>query len=185
MSEEINKAPSETSLSIEVCTNPDAADALAALGAASFTEAFGHLYKRDDLEAFLRDNHAPERYRRLIADPQCRIWTAFAGDGALAAYAVARPCALPVKDMPPRAGELSRLYALRAFQGAGLGRRLLEAALAWLDRTFDHVYLSVYAENHGAMRLYRRYGFETIASYSFMVGDHADPEYLMKRIRRG
>ena len=172
---------------IEVCAEHDAhaAEALAALGAASFIETFGHLYCKADLDAFLRDSHAPDHYRRLLANPQCRIWTARDQAGAFTAYAVAKDCALPMEAMPPRSGELSRLYVLSSHQGSGLGRRLLEVALEWLEARFDHLYLSVYAENHGAIRLYRRYGFEKIAEYLFMVGDHADPEYLMKRLRRG
>ena len=177
---------------IEVCADPDApaagvkaADALAGLGAASFIEAFGDLYRKADLDAFLRENHAPENYRRLLVDPRRRVWTARDETGAFVAYAVAGNCTLPVEAMPPRSGELSRLYVLSAHQGSGLGRRLLETALDWLEARFDHLYLSVYAENHGAIRLYGRYGFEKIADYAFMVGDHADPEHIMKRIRRG
>ena len=171
--------------SIEICSDDSAADALAALGAATFIDAFGHLYRAADLEAFLREHHSPGGYRRLIADPETRIWIAKDAGGAPVAYAVARPCTLPVEDMPPRSGELSRLYALKAHQGAGLGGRLLETALDWLEVRFDHVFLSVYAENDGAMRLYRRHGFEKAGAYSFMVGDHADPEFIMKRTSKG
>lgn len=170
-------------LSIEVCSDEGAADALAALGAATFIEAFGHLYRPEDLNAFLKDSHSPDRYRRLIADPEARIWIAKDADGGFGAYAAAGPCTLPVENMPPRSGELSRLYALKAHQGAGLGGRMLDLALDWLERRFDHVFLSVYSENDGAMRLYRRNGFEKVGAYSFMVGDHADPEFIMRRTK--
>lgn len=168
--------------SIEICSDERAAETLAALGAATFIDAFGHLYRAADLEAFLREHHSPETYRRLIADPEIRIWVAKDADGSPGAYAIAAPCTLPVEDMPPRSGELSRLYALKAHQGAGLGGRLLETALDWLEQRFDHVFLGVYAENDGAMRLYHRNGFEKVGAYSFMVGDHADPEFIMKRM---
>jgi len=61
--------------------------------------------------------------------------------------------------------------------------RLLEHALAFLDATFDHHYLSVFSENLGAQRLYSRYGFEIFHEYHFMVGNHADEEFLMRRTR--
>ena len=170
-------------LPIEICSDEGAADALAALGAATFIEAFGHLYRPEDLNAFLREHHSPDSYRRLIADPETRIWVAKDADGALGAYAIAAPCTLPVEDMPQRSGELSRLYALQAHQGAGLGGRMLAIALDWLEQRFDHVFLSVYSQNDGAIRLYKRNGFEKVGAYSFMVGDHADPEFIMRRMK--
>ena len=161
----------------------DAAPVLSALGAESFCETFGDLYRPEDLNAFLREHHSPDCYRRLIADPERAVWTATTQEGETAAYASAGPCGLPVENPPARSGELLRLYVLGRFQGAALGRRLLKTALDWLEGRFDAVYLSVYAENHGAQRLYARHGFEKVGEYCFMVGEHADPEYIMKRRR--
>lgn len=168
---------------IEICDDAAMADALSVLGSETFIQAFGHLYAREDLNAFLEESHSSDCYRQLIADPQSRVWTVKDADDALIAYSVARPCTLPVEDMPARSGELARLYALKQYQGAGLGRRLLEVTLNWLQERFEHVYLSVYAENFGAMRLYERYGFEKTGAYSFMVGAHADPEFIMKQVK--
>ena len=161
----------------------DAAPVLSALGAETFCETFGGLYRPEDLNAFLREYHSPDCYRRLIADPGSAVWTATTQDGEAAGYAAAGPCTLPVGDLPPRSGELKRLYVLGRFQGAALGGRLLTAALEWLEGAYDALYLGVYAENSGAQRFYARYGFEKVGDYAFMVGEHADAEYIMKRRR--
>ncbi len=166
---------------IEKCTGAEFAPALAALGAETFTETFGHLYAPEDLAAFVSEAHAVEGYDYLLADPDTALWAAFVDDGTLVGYSVAGRCHLPAPNMGDSAGELRRLYVLKDHQGDGLGRRLLEPALDWLEGRFEEVYLSVYAENHGAQRLYARYGFEIIHEYKFMVGDHADPEFIMKR----
>ncbi|MEM9838423.1 MAG: GNAT family N-acetyltransferase, partial [Pseudomonadota bacterium] len=104
--------------------------------------------------------------------------------GTAVAFAVAGPCLLPVDEMPDGSGELTRLYVLQAHQGAGLGVMLLEQALAWLHANFREIYLSVYADNLGAQRLYSRYGFEIIKEYKDMVGNHADPEFIMHQVER-
>ncbi|GAB4526354.1 MAG: GNAT family N-acetyltransferase [Amphiplicatus sp.] len=162
---------------------PGDAETLAALGAETFAETFGHLYKEEDLSAFLKKNHAPEVYRGILADPAFAVWLAEDAGGPAGGYVVAGPCALPVPDMPENAGEIVRLYLRESFQGAGLGARLLETALDWLAPRYGPVYLSVYEENPRAQKLYERFGFVKIRRYFYMVGNQADPEWIMERRR--
>ncbi len=160
------------------------AETLAALGAETFTATFGHLYSRDNLEKFLNKNHTAEVYRKLTADPECGVWIAVDEAGEAVGYAVAGPCTLPAPDMPANSGELARLYLRKHGQGTGLGARLLETALDFLRDRFERVYLSVYRDNTVAQRLYERYGFVKVHDYFYMVGDHADPEWIME-LREG
>lgn len=162
---------------------PADAPALSAVGRETFADTFGHLYRAEDLAAFLDKSHSVAVYERLLADPSYGLWLAEGCEGLTPGYCVAGPCALPVPDMPPGSGELARLYLRKSAQGSGLGSRLLEEALDWLDAHFEHVYLSVYSENFGAQRLYARYGFVKVWDYFYMVGDHADPEWIMHRRR--
>ena len=158
------------------------AETLSALGKRSFVETFGHLYAESDLQTFLREEHGVEAYQRFLDDPAFAIWSAFDADGAAIGYLVAGPCHLPVDNMPVNSGELIRFYILGEFQGTGLGGRMMSDALVWLEREFDHVFLSVYRENVGAQRFYARYGFRKVQEYFFMVGDHADPEFIFKKV---
>ncbi len=169
------------SFSIEQTTDAANADALSALGRETFTQTFGHMYKAEDLEMFLRDNHSPGNYQALLTDQTYGVWTVHSADRTLVGFAVAGPCDLPVPDLPADAGELKRFYVLEDFQGQGLGQKLMEMVLTWLEARFGPLYVSVYAKNDGAQRLYRRYGFEKIFEYDYMVGTHADPEIVMQR----
>lgn len=156
------------------------AEVLSALGAETFTGTFGHFYSRENLDKFLTKGHSVEVYRKLARDPESGVWIAEDESGKGVGYAVAGPCALPVPDLPAHSGELARLYLLKEAQGTGLGARLLETALDFLRDRFEHVYLSVYRDNTTAQRLYQRYGFVKIHDYFYMVGDHADPEWIME-----
>lgn len=157
------------------------ADALSKIARQTFIDSFGHLYSSADLEMFLAESHAPANYEALLTDCDTGIWIARETTNSdLIGYLVAGPCHLPVENMPPSSGELMRFYIEKSFQGAGLGKKMLEIALAWLAAHFDHIYLSVYAPNVGAQRLYARYGFAKVQAYHFMVGNHADPEFIFK-----
>ncbi len=157
------------------------APALSALGAATFIETFGELYRPEDLQSFLKSAHAPSYYEEFMARPETATWLVEDDDGVILGYATAGPCALPVADMPARAGELKRIYVLKEAQGLGLGKALLETVLSWLEARFEPLYLGVFSENPKAQDLYRRYGFEKVGEYDFMVGNHADHEWIMKK----
>ena len=152
------------------------------IGRRTFTETFGHLYRPADLNAYLHSSHSTECYSRHLQNDRTRAWLVEQND-LVKGYACVGPCDLPVDDLPANAGELQRLYVLQEIQGSGVGTQLLEMALTFLDRHFDAQFISVYAENTGAQRLYGRYGFEKIQEYDYMVGSHADPEWIMKRRR--
>ncbi|MBT8472020.1 MAG: GNAT family N-acetyltransferase [Marinicaulis sp.] len=166
--------------SIRRTSNVADAVKLAEIGATTFADTFGHLYSDADLEAFLRDAHSVDGARDILSAVEYVAWLAETDSGEVAGYCVAGPTHLPIPDKPDGAGELIRLYVDKAHRGGGLGITMLEGALDWLKQHFQHVYLSVYQENHGAQRLYRRYGFKVVHEYDFMVGSHADPEYIMK-----
>lgn len=160
---------------------PADAEALAVLGAETFTETFGHLYPADDLARFLAEAHSVERVRADLADPRQALWLAEA-DGQAVGYALAGPCNLPHSEVRPEDGELKRLYLLRRAQNGGLGGRLLDAALDWLLESGPRtIWIGVWSENLGAQRLYERRGFVKVGEYGFAVGQTIDREFILRR----
>ncbi|MFS8063455.1 MAG: N-acetyltransferase family protein [Luteimonas sp.] len=160
---------------------PDDAQALATVGARTFTESFGQLYSAEDLQAFLDESHTPAAYTRVLADPAYALWLAEGNDEAVG-YALAGPSGLPHADVAPGDGELKRLYMLASAQGGGIGARLFEQALEWLERDGPRtLWISVWSENHGAQRFYARYGFQHVGEYEFIVGQQRDREFIFRR----
>jgi ribosomal protein S18 acetylase RimI-like enzyme len=163
---------------------PADAETLAAIGAETFTETFGHLYPADDLAAFLRDAYGLERTRADLADPAKASWLVEA-DGQAIGYALAGPCGLPHAEVTPQCGELKRIYFRKAWQGGGLGKRLFDEIMAWLEAAGPRaVWLGVWSENLGAQRFYARQGFEKVGEYGFAVGSVVDHEYILRRDRK-
>jgi ribosomal protein S18 acetylase RimI-like enzyme len=159
----------------------DAAE-LASLGAATFMEAFGHLYSPQDAHAFLVDAHSADWYSRLLQSPSAAVWLADVEERPAVAFVTAGVCKLPVPELEPRAGEIHRLYVLAEFQKHRLGTQLLDTALGWLERQQrEPIYVGVWSGNEGAQRLYRRYGFEKVGEYGFPVGQQVDREFIFKR----
>lgn len=154
--------------------------ALAQLGRDTFIDAFGNLYSSANLNAFLDEKHTASAYKALLSDPLFHFVCAY-DDADMIGYLLTGPCNLPVDDPQPSDGEVIRFYVREGHQGAGLGRKMMDEGMAYLTANFDSIYLSVYSDNKNAQRFYKRYGFEIVKEYEFMVGDHADPEFIMRR----
>ncbi|HSR64418.1 MAG TPA: GNAT family N-acetyltransferase [Xanthomonadaceae bacterium] len=169
------------SLAIRRATPADA-DALSAVGARTFVDTFGHLYSREDLQAFLEESHAPAAYARLLADPAYALWVLEDERGARG-YALAGPARLPHPELRAEDGELKRLYVDTDLHNVGWGGKLFAEALAWLERAGPRtLWISVWSENLGAQRFYARQGFGFAGEYEFPVGAQRDREFMFRRL---
>lgn len=166
---------------IRSATVADAA-ALAELGAATFTETFGHLYPPEDLQAFLTKSHSTEHWVDTLADPNRGAFIVEHRSGRKIGFIGVGACKLPVENLEARAGEIQQLYVLKEFHNLRLGARLMEHGLEWLaSHGRTPLYIGVWSENYGAQRFYGRYGFSKVGEYGFPVGKTVDREFILKR----
>ncbi|MCI3133976.1 GNAT family N-acetyltransferase [Phenylobacterium aquaticum] len=163
---------------------PADAEALAEIGARTFTETFAHLYPPEDLAAFLAASYGIEKTRADLANPAKAAWIVETADGEVVGHALAGPCKLPHPDVTPDCGELDRFYLLKSHQNGGTGGRLWREIMAWLEAPGPRdLWIGVWSENLGAQRFYARHGFEKVGEYGFEVGGTVDREFILKRPR--
>jgi ribosomal protein S18 acetylase RimI-like enzyme len=157
---------------------PEDAPALAKMAADSFVETFGHLYRQEDLDSFLRDAFGPDGLPAQVGDPAYRIRVA-TEDGAIVGFCKVGACTLPSPPVPAGAAELKQLYLLKPWHGSGVAQALMEWAIAEARESgAAHMALSVYSDNHRARRFYARYGLVEIGANVFMVGEQADDDRI-------
>ena len=156
----------------------DDAEAIDAVFRKSFCDTFGHLYRTEDLEAFL-SQFTRTAWIAELSDQRFAFRLAEA-DGQIAGYVKLGPNALPV-EAGGKAIELWQFYLLHEWRGAGIAHTLMDWALEEARRReADEMFLTVWTENHRARRFYERYGFAKIGPYRFMVGNHADEDVIMR-----
>ncbi|MEL7128095.1 MAG: GNAT family N-acetyltransferase [Pseudomonadota bacterium] len=158
------------------------ADTLAHIGVATFVDSYTTDISGQAMVAHCTQQHAPAAYAAYLADDTNRCWIAeYAETGAPVGYAVNCAPDLPV-DVQPGDLELKRIYVLSRFHGAGLGLRLLEAALGHArEAGAQRLLLGTYEENHRAMAFYRRHGFQQIGTRQFNVGGTIYDDIVMAR----
>ena len=144
----------------------------------AFMDTFAHLYRPEDLEAFLA-KFTLEAWERELGDDRFEFRVAEA-DGQAIGFAKLGPPELPVDAEKPWV-ELRQLYVLNEWRGAGAARELMDWVYAEAKaRGADDLYLTVYTDNHRARRFYLKQGFEEIGPYAFMVGEQADEDLIMR-----
>jgi diamine N-acetyltransferase len=145
----------------------------------SFRDTFAHLYRAEDLRAFLSSFGVSE-WEAQLRDPAHAVHIAEL-DAEPVGYVKLAPLKLPVETDRPSI-LLDQLYILKEHHGVGIAHGLMDWALAEATkRGAEEIYLTVYVENHRARRFYDRYGFEPVGRYDFMVGNHADEDIIMRK----
>jgi len=153
--------------------------ALSALGRDSFADKFGHMYRPEDLAAFLEETHSPATLARELVHPERRYLLAEI-DGELACYCkLAIPSSLAEHDDARRPIEIKQLYTAPGLTGKGIGAALMDWAMEEArGYGADAIQLSVWSGNTDAQRFYARYGFAKAADIQFWVGEQCDEEFL-------
>ena len=167
-----------TGLACRDATLDDAA-AVADLFARCFVDTFAHLYRADDLDAFLAGITA-QAFAEEIDSPDFAIRLAEIASGPIGFAKLGPPS--PTIDSPPGTVELRQIYVLQPWQGQGVAQPLYEWAESEARRRGGrHLQLTVFIGNDRARRFYERRGFADVGRYDFMVGNQADEDIVMRK----
>ena len=156
---------------------------LSRLAIDSFVAKFGHMYRAEDLSAFLDEVLSEPAIAAEVANPD-RLYRLAERDGRLLAYCkLGLTCGFPEHARGNHVIELKQLYTAADATGGGLGSALMDWALGEAAaRCGDEMQLSVWSGNDGAQRFYARYGFAKVADIHFMVGQQRDEEFLFAKM---
>jgi diamine N-acetyltransferase len=145
----------------------------------SFCDTFAHLYRSEDLEAFL-SSFGVDDWEAQLRDSSYAFRIGEV-EGDPVGYVKLGPLKLPVDTDRP-AILLDQLYILKEHHGVGIAHVLMDWAIEEARRRgAKEMYLTVYVDNHRARRFYDRYGFEAVGRYDFMVGTQADEDIIMRK----
>lgn len=154
---------------------------LGALAREIYAEAFGDSMSAEDLADHLAENLSDRAFATALVQDHILIADLA---GALVGFVQFGPSSLPPGAPRPGDREIRRLYVLAAHRRAGIGSKLMEAALA--DRSMvgaPTIYLDVWEENRAARALYERFGFKIVGAHRplYASGPSEDEDLIMMR----
>lgn len=147
-----------------------------------WVDTFAHSCSAEDMAAYLGQAYGPGgALLRDLANPaEHRFRIARAGDTIIGYAKLSKPW-LPPGTFGPRATQLSQLYVVGDWHGAGIAQALMDWTLATArDGGADELLLTVWEENHRAQRFYQRYGFAHVGDYAFQTGDQTDRDLIYR-----
>lgn len=158
---------------------PEDAMRIADLGRQTFSEFFGQVYRKSDLDAYMDTYFSSEKVRKDLENPNIDYRVAEAPVG-LVGYAKMGPVSLPIDPKDLDALQLHRLYVRETRQGVGVGGILLSWAIERArERGVEELWLGVWSNNRRAIQVYENRGFVAGDTYKISVGEVQDEEVMM------
>jgi ribosomal protein S18 acetylase RimI-like enzyme len=152
---------------------------LTLLGGATFLETYAGYVAAEDIMLAARNWHAPDFYAAWLARSEVDVHVAEAEAGrAMVGYVAL----VPHEDgaAPGLRLEVKRIYLLHRFQGTGLGKRLMTAALtAAHARGAAEVWLDVAEFNAHAITFYTAFGYRILSTKHIVTPDHSYPVHTL------
>lgn len=145
----------------------DDVPALSSLASRTYAAAFGASMSADDLAALLKATRSEAYFRNAIREDTILVAVI---ESATVGYVQLSDLDIPVENAAAADQELFALYVDGERQGQGIGKALIEAALAH-ERFMraPRIFLDVWDENTRAIALYTHYGFKPAGRRDFVV----------------
>ena len=158
---------------------PADANALAILAERTFRDAFGARNSPGNMDLYCARAFGPEIQLREIGERD--LVTTLADEGRqLVGFSQLRIGKASPAVKAKRPAELNRIYVAAEWHGRGVGRALMDRALADAKRAAcDRLWLGVWEHNPKAMAFYRELGFEIVGTQSFMLGEERQRDLVM------
>ena len=155
------------------------AEAISHLGGITFASAYGAIVRPEDMAGYVADIFTPWRISEEIeaSDSVYLIAETESGIVGYAKLAMTETPEMVPADYPM---ELVRLYLDHRYYGRGIGEKLLsEICSRVVEAGHRGLWLRVWQKNEGAIRFYRRHGFEIVGSQPYFIGKTPNPVVLM------
>lgn len=158
---------------------PADVESLAATGQRLFVGTYGDISGADDLAAHVDDYFGETAVARELERDGVRYLLAMDGDD-IAGFLKLRRSDIPKSVPAETALEVQQLYVSPDQQRRGIGRRLMDHAVEIARETpVQGLWLSVWEEADWAIKFYLRYGYRTVGTTDFWLGESHYEDFLM------
>jgi ribosomal protein S18 acetylase RimI-like enzyme len=156
-------------------------DTLVSFSRKTFSDAFYHLNKPEDMEIHASSALVRDQLLSEINNPNSAFYFALLNDG-LVGYIQLNYASAQTEFQDKDAMEVQRIYVLSSAQGKQIGKQLLTFAEELAKKNdLKYIWLGVWDKNHNAIRFYERNGFKAFSTHDFWLGNDQQTDILMRK----
>lgn len=142
--------------------------AVSALAKRTWADAFGSSVSPEDEAVELEETRSEQYFHEALRNDTILVAEV---NGELVGYVQFGVVKIPEVDTRPGDQQLHRVYVDTQLHGRGIGRELMNAALAHPRLVeANRIFLQVWEENRTAVALYESLGFRTVGRTTFAIG---------------
>ncbi len=136
----------------------------------------------EDLTCYMNEFFNIEKIEKELTDPTINYLLAFYHAQLIGYIKLNRNSAEgDLENLKPI--EIQRMYVLEQFIGNGIGREMMNCALEFaVKEKFEVIWLGAWEKNSGALKFYKRFGFDVYGEHQFILGADVTTDLLLKKI---
>lgn len=159
----------------------DEVKALQKISVKTFRQAFDEFNSEENMLFYINSGLALDTLSEELANPNSEFYFAVENHH-IVGYLKLNFAEAQQEYQHDNSLEVQRIYVDEANQGKGLGQCLFDFALKRAnEEQVEYVWLGVWEENHGAIRFYKKNGFEPFGKHTFPMKDDIQHDILMKK----
>ena len=159
---------------------PEDADAIARLAARTFPLACPPTTAQEDIEAHIRGELSPARFREQMATATFLVVDSEPGE--VCGYAMIATDPPPIDHDWRNPAELRRIYVDADRHATGVAANLMTMSLDLAAQGgHDWMWLGTNVDNARALRFYEKAGFRIVGRRTFKVGPSVESDYVLAR----
>lgn len=166
-------------ISVRTCNEKDI-DVLVSLGIKTFRDTFDEFNSPENMMLYINKSFNRKTIEQDLKNPEIVYFLALDGRTPVG-YAKIKISPLPEGPAESPALEIERLYARKDYHGKKVGYMLMKTCLAFAKKKgVSVVWLGVWENNARAISFYEKNGFARFGQQTFMLGNDAQTDWLMK-----
>jgi ribosomal protein S18 acetylase RimI-like enzyme len=167
-------------ISVRTCNHTDV-DTLVSVGIKTFRDTFDEFNSPENMILYINKIFTRKAIEQEMKEAGTVFFLAFDGRKP-AGYAKIRASENPEGLQPASALEIERLYVHKGYFGKRVGYMLMQTCLALAKKKDCQVlWLGVWEHNARAISFYQKHGFEKFGQHTFMLGNDAQTDFLMRK----
>lgn len=169
-----------TTTRVRIATPSDAM-MIAEMSRRTFYHSFAANNTREDMDKFMNEQFTMEGLIAEVGAPG-NIFIITDYNEQAAGYARLRENNNPPELEGMDTIEIARIYAEKEMIGKGIGKALMEKAIAIArEQKKRLIWLGVWEKNFRAIEFYKSWGFKKFSDHPFVVGNDVQTDWLMKK----